>query len=223
MRILLVEDQPGIASFIKRGLREEGYAIDLARDGKEAYFLLDTNEYDAIVLDIILPDIDGLEICRCVRSRGLTIPIMLLTAKDQLEDKISGFDLGADDYLTKPFAFEEFLARLRALLRRGQAKYSSKLKVADLELDQIRHTLKRSGKLIPLTLKEYALIEYLMLNADNIVTRTMIAEHVWDQHFDNFTNVIDVYINHLRNKINHGFKKQLIETVRGVGYILKSE
>ncbi len=221
MRILVIEDEEKIAKFIKRGLKEEGYAVDIASDGEEGHFMVSTNEYDLIVLDLMLPKMDGLTLCRKLRKENINIPIMMLTAKDTVKDKVAGLDSGADDYLAKPFAFEEFLARIRVLLRKKDSHVPTQLKVGDLLMDLLNHTVTRSGKEIPLTVKEYALLEYLMRNAGNIVTRTMISEHVWDINFDTFTNVIDVYINYLRNKIDHGFDQKIIQTVRGKGYLLR--
>ncbi len=219
MRILIIEDERKIASFVQRGLKEENYAVDLAYDGEQGLALADVNEYDLIVLDIMLPGKDGICICREIRQQGDDTPILMLTARGRIEDKVSGLDVGADDYLTKPFAFEEFLARVRALLRRQKHGKKTLLKISDLELDQITHQVKRAGKKIRLTSKEYSLLEYLMLHAGQIVTRTMISEHVWNEDFDSFTNVIDVYVRYLRNKIDKGFKKDLIHTVRGTGYL----
>jgi len=222
MRILVIEDEKKIADFIKRGLKEEGYAADVAYDGENGHFLVKTNDYDLILLDLMLPKIDGLTLCRRLKEEGVTIPIIMLTAKDTVKDKVKGLDSGADDYITKPFAFEELLARMRAVLRTERcAKSSTMLAVEDLALNLVTHKVSRAGKEIELTAKEYALLEYLMRNAGSVVTRTMISEHVWDADFDTFTNVIDVYINYLRNKIDSGHKKKLIATVRGRGYILK--
>lgn len=223
MRILLVEDEKKIASFIKRGLKEEHYVVDVAYEGEKALFLAEVNTYDLIILDIMLPGKDGISICKELRDKGVDVPILMLTAKDKIGDKIVGLDSGADDYLTKPFSFDEFLARIRALLRRKRIDRATTLKVADLELDQLTHKVKRAGREIPLTSREYALLEYFMLNASQIVTRTMISEHIWNEDFDSFTNVIDVYVKYLRNKIDRDFKKQLIHTIRGAGYILKDE
>jgi heavy metal response regulator len=224
MRILVIEDEQKIASFIKRGLKEEGYAVDVCFDGEQGHFLATTNEYDLIVLDIMIPKIDGLTLCKKLREGAkLTIPIMMLTAKDEVKSKVAGLDSGADDYITKPFAFEELLARIRVLLRRQkEGQVTTKLQVEDLTLDLLNHKVVRGQKDIALTAKEYALLEYLMRNAGTIVTRTMISEHVWDIHFDVSTNVIDVYINYLRTKIDGGQKKKLIQTVRGRGYIFKN-
>ena len=221
MRVLIVEDEKKISDFIKRGLREEGYSVDSAYDGEEGHFLATTGEYDLIVLDIMLPRIDGISLCRKLREEKVITPIMMLTAKDSVKDKVNGLDSGADDYLIKPFAFEEFLARIRALLRKRDSPAVTKMQIMDLVLDLMTHKVTRSGKEIELTTKEYALLEYLMRNAGTVVTRTMISEHVWDVNFDTYTNVIDVYINYLRNKIDRGHKNKLIHTLRGRGYTLK--
>jgi len=221
MRILVIEDEVKIAQFIKRGLKEEGYAVDVANDGEEGHFLLSSNEYDAIILDLMLPKMDGLTLCRTLRKEGNQTPIIMLTAKDTVKDKVKGLDSGADDYLPKPFAFEELLARVRVVLRKKDSRVQTQLKVDDLNLDLLTHKVTRGDREIDLTVKEYALLEYLMRNAGNIVTRTMISEHVWDINFDTFTNVIDVYINYLRNKIDSGFTDKMIHTVRGKGYLLK--
>jgi len=219
----VVEDEKKVASFIKRGLKEQKYAVDVAYTGDDGLFMAESNPYDLIVLDIMLPGKDGIFICRQIRKKNLKVPILMLTARDEIEDKISGLDSGADDYLTKPFAFGEFLARVRALTRRNNDVKAAKLKVADLELDRLTHKAVRSGKEIELTSTEYALLEYLMLNANQVVTRTMISEHVWDYDFDSFSNVINVYVNYLRKKIDAGFDKKLIHSIRGTGYILKEE
>ena len=221
MRILVIEDEVKIAQFIKRGLKEEGYAVDVAIDGEEGHFMLSSNEYDVIILDLMLPKIDGLTLCRTLRKEGNQTPIIMLTAKDTVKDKVKGLDSGADDYLPKPFAFEELLARVRVLLRKKDSRVQTQLKVDDLVMDILTHKVTRADKEIDLTVKEYALLEYLMRNAGNIVTRTMISEHVWDINFDTFTNVIDVYINYLRNKVDSGFDNKMIHTVRGKGYLLK--
>ncbi len=221
MRILVVEDEKKIASFIRRGLKEARYVVDLAYDGENALFLAETNPYDLIILDIMLPGEDGLSVCRKLRKQEIDTPVLILTAKDGVRDTVVGLDCGADDYLAKPFAFSEFLARVRALLRRNRKQKTSLLKFEDLELDQLTRQLRRCGKPIPLTAKEYALLEYFMLNPTEVITRTMISEHVWNEDFDSFSNVIDVHINNLRKKINSGFKTNLISSIRGVGYILK--
>lgn len=220
MRILVIEDEKKIASFIQRGLKEEKFVVDVSYDGEDGMYKADINEYDLIVLDIMLPKKDGIYVCRELRKKGNETPILMLTARDAIGDKVQGLDVGADDYLTKPFAFEEFLARTRSLLRRNKTGKTTHLKIADLELDQVKHKAKRAGKEINLTSKEYALLEYFMLHAEQIVTRTMISEHVWNEDFDSFTNVIDVYVRYLRNKIDKGFKKSLLHTIRGTGYIL---
>lgn len=221
MRILVVEDEKHIASFIKQGLKEEGYAVDVAHDGEEGYFLAGTEKYDLIVLDIMLPKIDGITVCRNLRKDKITTPILILTAKDVVEDKVIGLDAGAEDYLTKPFAFKEFLARIRVLLRRKETLISPKLQVADLVMDLLSHKVTRSGIEISLTTKEFLLLEYLMRRTKEVVSRTDISERVWDMHFDTTTNIIDVHIHELRRKIDDGHKKKLICTVRGRGYILK--
>jgi len=222
MRILLIEDEKKLASFIARGLREQHYTVDVAHDGLEGLFLAETNPYDLIVLDLILPGKDGISICRELREKGNDVPVLMLTAKDRLDDKVSGLDSGADDYLTKPFAFAEFLARVRVLLRRNYKNRDTILKAGDLTLDQVTHRVTRAGREIELTPTEYALLEYLMLNAGRAVTRTMISEHVWSQDFDSFSNVINVYINYLRKKVDADFDEKLIHSVRGVGYTIKA-
>ncbi|VAX35487.1 Phosphate regulon transcriptional regulatory protein PhoB (SphR) [hydrothermal vent metagenome] len=223
MRILVVEDEKKIASFLKRGLKEKGYAVDVENNGNDALFQAQEVPYDLIVLDIMLPGKDGIFICRQLRKQNIDVPILMLTARDDVDDKVSGLDAGADDYLTKPFQSAEFLARVRALLRRKSGDKKTKLKVADLELDQLTHKVTRAGKEIGLTSTEYTLLEYLMLNANQIVTRTMISEHVWDDDFDSFSNVINVYVNYVRKKIDSCFEKKLIHSIRGTGYILKEE
>ena len=223
MRILLVEDERKLSAVIKRGLKEVHYAVDLADNGDDALFLAETNPYDLIILDIMIPGKDVISICRNLRKKKNDTPILMLTARDDVEDKISGLDAGADDYLTKPFVFAEFLARVRALLRRKNTDKSPGIKVADLELDQRTRKVSRAGKEIELTPTEYSLLEYLMLNVGQVVTRTMISEHVWNDDFESFSNVINVYINYLKKKIDNGHKKQLIHSMRGVGYSLKDE
>jgi len=223
MRILVAEDEKKLASFIKRGLKEKGYAVDVVGNGNDALFQAESNPYDLIILDIMLPGKDGLFVCRQFRKKNNTIPILILTARDDIEDKVTGLDAGADDYLTKPFIFAEFLARVRALTRRKDFVKTTRLKVADLELDQVARQVKRGGKVIELTSTEFSLLEYLMLHANQVVTRTMISEHVWNDDFDSFSNVINVYVNYIRNKINDGFDKKLIDSIRGSGYILKAD
>ncbi len=212
-----------MASFIESGLKEERYAVDVAPNGQQGLFLADINPYDLIILDIMLPDQSGVSLCRELRGKRVATPILMLTAMDSVKDKVRGLDAGADDYLTKPFAFEEFLARIRALLRKDRSAKTTLLKVADLELDQVSHKVRRAGREIVLANKEYALLEYLMLHADQVVTRTMIAEHVWNEDFDSLTNVFDVYIHRLRSKIDKDFSRPLIHSIRGVGYVLKGE
>lgn len=221
MRILLVEDEIRMASFIARGLKEEDYVVDVANDGEKALFQAEINPYDLIILDVMLPIKDGITVCRELRSRKISIPILMLTSKDSVRDKVLGLNSGADDYLAKPFAFEELLARISALLRRDKTDKTGIIKIADLEMNQLKHKVTRAGKDIQLTSKEFALLEYLMLNVTHVVTRTMISEHVWHEDFDSFTNVIDVYMNFLRNKIDKGHKKQLIHTIHGKGYVLR--
>jgi heavy metal response regulator len=221
MRILIVEDEKKVAGFIKKGLEEETYAVDVACDGEEGLHLGSEGQYDLIILDIMLPKINGLEILSQLRTQGKDIPILLLTAKDAVDDRVTGLNKGADDYLTKPFAFSELLARVRVLLRRGKAEVKTILQIADLTLDLVSHKVNRGGDEIELTGKEYSLLEYFIRNQEKVLTRTMIAEHVWDYNFDTFTNVIDVYINHLRNKIDKGRQGKLLHTLRGVGYIMK--
>jgi heavy metal response regulator len=221
MRILLVEDEKKIANFIRRGMKEEGYTVDVANDGEEGYFLASTEDYDLIVLDLMLPKLDGITVCKRLRDEKIATPILMLTAKDMVSDKVKGLDAGANDYLTKPFAFEEYLARVRALLRKTESKHVTRLVVDDLELDMLSHKVVRAGKEIELTTKEFSLLEYLMKNEGTIVTRTMISEHVWDMNFDSYTNVIDVFISYLRNKVDTGYSSKLIHTVRGRGYVLK--
>ncbi len=220
MKILVVEDEERVAHFIQKGLKEEGHAVDVAYDGEEGEFLGEVNDYDLIILDLMLPKKNGITVCRELRERGVSTPVLMLTARDAVEDKVRGLDAGADDYLAKPFAFEELLARVRALLRRKSENKSPILKIADLELDPISRQATRAGKNIRLTTKEYALLEYLMRNPGKVLSRTLIGEHVWDMNFDPESNVIDVYVSHLRNKIDKGFDPPLIHTLRGQGYIL---
>ena len=221
MRILIVEDEKKVAAFIKKGLEEETYAVDIATDGEEGFHLGEQNQYDLIILDLMLPKINGLDILSRLRSQKIDTPILLLTAKDSVEDKVEGLNQGADDYLTKPFAFSELLARIRVRLRRGKAESKTTLEIADLTLNLVSHKVSRGNEEIELTGKEYSLLEYFMRNQEKVLTRTMIAEHVWDYNFDTFTNVIDVYVNHLRKKIDKNFSTKLLHTLRGVGYVMK--
>ena len=221
MRILLVEDEKKMAGFIERGLRQESYAIDVAHDGSRGIYLAENHPYDLVILDIMLPDKDGISLCKEIRNKKGDMPILLLTAKSAVQDKVRGLKAGADDYLAKPFAFEELVARVEALLRRSRADKPPLLKAADVELNPDTHRVTRAGKEIMLTSREFSLLRYLMAHANQVVTRTMISEHVWNEDFDPFTNVIDVYINYLRNKIDKDFNRPLIHTVRATGYILK--
>lgn len=222
MRILVVEDEKKVAGFIKKGLEEESYAIDVAYDGVEGEYMASINDYDVIVLDIMLPKKSGFDVVKDIRAKNIKTPVLLLTARDSVEDKVKGLNSGADDYLNKPFAFEELLARVRALMRRKEYGLAE-LKFADLVLDQATRKAKRGDEIVDLTSKEYGLLEYFLRNPNKVLTRTMIAEHVWDYTFDSDTNIIDVYVNHLRNKIDKEPFKKVIHTVRGVGYILKEE
>jgi heavy metal response regulator len=221
MKILLVEDEKKVASFIKRGLEEEHFTVDVAYDGESGEFMALTSEYDLIILDILLPKKNGFEVLKSLRANGIQTPILILTAKGSIDDKVEGLNSGADDYLTKPFAFAELIARIRSLLRRTSSEKSNIIKVADLELDTVKHIAKRGEKIIELTAREYSLLEYFMRNKGRVLTRTMIAEHIWDYHFDTGSNIIDVYVKRLRKKIDEGFPKKLIHTIRGVGYIIK--
>jgi len=221
LRILLVEDEPRMARVIARGLREHAYAVDVCGDGEAALYQAAINDYDLIILDCLLPGRDGFEICRELRARGQTLPILMLTARATVDDRIAGLDSGADDYLTKPFAFRELLARLRALLRRSRELLPTQLEVADLMLDTASHRVVRGKSEIELTAKEYALLEYLARHASRLVTRAEIAEHVWDESFDPFSNTIEVYINRLRKKIDEQHAVKLLHTRRGEGYILE--
>ncbi len=223
MRLLVVEDEKKVASFIKKGLEEEHYAVDLAYDGEEGLYLSETNDYDLIILDLMIPKLHGWEVLKRIRARRDNVPILVLTARDSVEDKVKGLDAGCDDYLTKPFAFAELLARIRALLRREKTEKEPVLRIADLTLSLVTHKVDRRGKEIELTSREYALLEYFMRNQNKVLTRTMISEHVWDYHFDSMTNVIDVYVNYLRRKIDKDFEPKLIHTIRGIGYLMKGD
>jgi len=220
MRILIVEDDRKVGAFLQKGLREEQYAVDVCRDGEEALEWASINSYDVIVLDIMLPKKDGFAVCRELRQKGMLTPILMLTAKDSVEDKVSGLTEGADDYLTKPFSFEELLARIRALLRRTQDYKTKVLRVGDLEMDTAKRQAIRAGKQIPLSGKEYALLEYLMRNKGRVVTESMIVEHVWDMNYEGTSNIVNVYINYLRKKIDSEFEVKLVRTIRGHGYTI---
>jgi len=220
MRILLVEDDRRIASFVAKGLREQAYAVDVVGDGDEAAYKLSINDYDAAILDVMIPGRDGFQVCRELRAAGMSLPVIMLTARDTVRDRITGLDSGADDYLTKPFAVTELLARLRALLRRGRVVRPATINIADLVLDTGAQQALRKGRTLALTTKEYALLEYLAREAGRVVSRAEIAEHVWDENFDPLTNLIDVHINRLRRKVDNGFAVKLIHTRRGAGYML---
>jgi DNA-binding response OmpR family regulator len=219
MRILVVEDDQKVASFIQSGLQQDGYAVDVLHDGTLAGEQARAVDYDAVILDLMLPGRSGFQVLRDIRARKPSLPVVMLTAKDALDDRITGLDSGADDYMVKPFALAELSARLRAVLRRG-APRENVLRVADLELDTLTRTVRRSGRRVVLTAKEYALLEYLMRNSGRPLTKSLIIEHVWDIHFDSVSNVVEVHINSLRNKIDREFGAPLIHTVRGVGYVL---
>lgn len=223
MRILLVEDDKKVASFIHKGLEEEGYAVDVAPDGDTGLAMGLDRVHDLIVLDVMLPKKPGFQVLRELRQGSVATPVLLLTARDTVEDKVQGLDAGADDYLTKPFAFAELLARVRALLRRRTEARAAKLQIADLVLDPATRSVARGGESITLTNREFALLEYFLRNPGRVLTRTMIADHVWDYNFDTGTNVIDVYVNYLRKKIDAGREPKLLHTVRGAGYVLKAE
>jgi len=220
MRILLVEDEPQIADFVSRGLYENGYSVDVAHDGEEALEWPSVANFDIIILDVILPAVDGIEVCRTLRAQGLRTPILMLTARDAIEDRVRGLDSGADDYLVKPFAFAELLARIRALSRREPALLGTELQVGDLVMDTATRQVTRARVPVELTSKEFALLEHLMRHPNQVLSRTVIAEHVWNYDFDNVTNVIDVHMKNLRKKIDEGFEPKLIHTVRGAGYRL---
>jgi two-component system copper resistance phosphate regulon response regulator CusR len=223
MRVLVVEDDKPVASFLRKGLEAENYAVDVAGDGKEAVLMADAYDYDLIMLDLGLPESDGIEVLKHVRATKASTPVLVLTGRSRVEDRVKGLDVGADDYLTKPFSYSELSARIRALLRRGSRAPDSCLHVADLEINRIERTVKRGDRKIELTPKEFALLEYLMRNAGRRVTRAMIIEHVWNLSFDTMTNVVDVYINYLRRKVDEGYEVKLIRTIRGVGYQLGGE
>ena len=223
MRILLVEDEEKVSRFIVRGLKAEGHAVDSVSDGKSGQDYLASYSYDLAILDLNLPGISGTDLLGHVRRKNTTLPVLILTARDSLADKVRNFESGADDYLTKPFAFAELLVRVKALLRRGPVNRSSVLRVGDLEIDRLSQKVKRAGKKIELTGKEYGLLEYLATHPGRVFSRTMIIEHVWDQSFQGLTNIVDVYVRHLRKKIDDPYTHKLLRTVRGVGYSLSDE
>ena len=224
MRILLVEDEAKVARFVARGLASELYVVDVAEDGRGAKYQLEQVSYDLVILDLNLPDTSGSEVLRHIRKDNLRLPVLILSARDSLADKVENFGKGADDYLTKPFSFTELVLRVKALLRRGSGPTATEsLQVADLVLDRTAHQVKRNGQLIELTAKEFTLLEYFMMNAGRVLTRTMIIEKVWDQSFEGLTNIVDVYVRQLRKKIDEGNQLRLLRTVRGVGYRIASE
>ncbi len=218
MRILIIEDERKLSNIVRKGLIEEGFAVDQAFDGEEGQYLAESESYDLIILDVMLPKINGLDVCRSLRNKKITTPILMLTAKTTVEDKVEGLNVGADDYLTKPFAFTELKARLQALLRRSHNQTQTTLQVEDLEVDPVKHTAKRGNKIIFLTPKEFSILEFLLRHQGEVVTRTQITEHVWDYNFDALSNVVDVFVATLRKKVDSGFKNKLIQTVHGVGY-----
>jgi two-component system copper resistance phosphate regulon response regulator CusR len=223
MRLLLIEDERKVADIVARGLRAERFAVDVTYDGDTGWQMASSVDYDLIILDLMLPGLNGTELLRRLRRKGGKVPVLVLTARDATKDKVENFEAGADDYLTKPFAFAELLVRVKALLRRPPVSRNNVLRVADLEIDCVTQQVKRAGKGIELTSKEYALLEYLASHADRVLSRTMIIEHVWDESFEGLTNIVDVYVRHLREKVDEGHEPKLIRTVRGVGYCLTGE
>jgi DNA-binding response OmpR family regulator len=221
MRILLVDDEVKFSTVLRSGLEEHGYAVDLAHDGEQGYQLASIEPYDLVILDVMLPVVDGLHVCRRLRAERCNVPILMLTARDAVDDRVAGLDCGADDYLTKPFAFRELLARSRALLRREASSRDPLLRVADLELDTVSHGVRRAGRAVELTSKEYAILEYFVRNPNRVLTRAQIAEHVWDYDFVAMSNVVDVYVGYLRRKLGDDREPRLLRTVRGTGYQLK--
>ena len=223
MRLLVIEDEEKVSRLIVKSLTSERFAVDVAYDGARGLEMAGTYNYDLIILDLMLPGLSGADVLRRVRQRDEHVPVLILTARDAIGDKVRHFEIGADDYLTKPFAFAELIARVKALLRRGAVSRANILRVGDLEIDRLSQQVRRAGKRIELTAKEYALLEYLMANAGRVVSRTMIIEHVWDQSFDGATNIVDVYVRHLRNKVDEQHERKLIRTARGVGYAISDE
>jgi DNA-binding response OmpR family regulator len=223
MRLLIVEDDKKVADFIARGLRAEGFAVDVASDGTTGWQMASIVDYDLIVLDLMLPGIHGTELLRRLRRKGANAPVLVVTARDGTADKVENFEAGADDYLTKPFAFAELLVRVKALLRRPPGTRIQVLRVADLEVDRLTRQVSRAGRRIELTAKEFALLEYLAAHAGRTVSRTMIVEHVWDESFEGLTNIVDVYVRHLRAKVDDPFSFKLLRTIRGVGYSISDE
>jgi two-component system OmpR family response regulator len=223
LRVLVVEDGVKVAGIVKRGLEEEGFAVDVAATGKDALWFGQENDYDAVVLDVVLPDMDGFDVCRGLRRDGRWFPVLMLTARDAVEDRVRGLDAGADDYLTKPFAFPELVARVRALMRRGANPRPSVLEVGDLTLDPATRRVLRAGREVELTAKEFALLEYFMRNPEQVLSRSRLIEHVWDFAFDGDPHVVNVYVGYLREKIDRPFGRASLETVRGAGYRLRDE
>jgi two-component system OmpR family response regulator len=223
MRLLVVEDEVKMAGLLKRAFEEEGYAVDVANSGQDGLWLGTENPYDAIVLDLMLPDVDGFAVCRGLRDAGRWTPVLMLTARDAVQDRVAGLDAGADDYLTKPFSLAELLARLRALIRRGATERPSVLRVGDLSLDPAARSVARDGHAIELTAKEYALLEFFMRHPGEVLTRARLIEHVWDFAYEGDSNIVDVYVRYLRKKVDRPFGRDSIETVRGSGYRLRSE
>jgi DNA-binding response OmpR family regulator len=223
MRCLLIEDERKVSDFVSRGLRAERFAIDVAYDGNTGWDFASRFEYDLIILDLMLPGLTGTEVLERIRKKSNSTPVLVLTARDAMAEKVRHFEAGADDYLTKPFAFAELLVRAKALMRRGPISQTSVLRVADLELDRLSQQVRRAGKRVMLTSKEYGLLEYLMSNTGRVLSRTMIIEHVWDQSFQGLTNIVDVYVRHLRSKVDDGQPRKLIHTVRGAGYCLSDQ
>ena len=221
MRVLVVEDNVKMAESIRRGLKERGYVVDVSHDGEDGLHLATTEPYDLVILDIMLPKRDGTEILRVMREKELRTPAIFLTAKDAVDDRIKGLDIGADDYIVKPFSYGELMARVRALIRRTHSETANVLKVGDLTLDLERHEATRAGKTVALSSKEFVLLKYFMQNVDKVLTRTSIGEHVWDMNFTGLSNVVDVYVNYVRNKVDRGSPTKLIHTIRGVGYVMR--
>jgi DNA-binding response OmpR family regulator len=222
MRILVVEDETRLAAVLRRGLQEQGYAVDVASDGEEGLRLAEQEDYDLVLLDVLLPVLDGLSVCRRLRAARRPMPILMLTARDAIDDRVAGLDSGADDYLVKPFAFRELLARVRALLRREALVRDPVLRVADLEVNTVTHEVRRAGRAVELTSKEYTVLEYFVRNPNHVLTRTQIAEHVWDYDFVAMSNVVDVYVGYLRRKLADHREPRLLQTVRGAGYRLRA-
>ncbi|MDA8219341.1 MAG: response regulator transcription factor [Dehalococcoidales bacterium] len=221
MRILVVEDEEQLAGILKRGLQEHGYAVDVVHDGEDGLAMAEIGEHDVVILDVMLPGLSGFEVARALRARRVNTPVLMLTARDSVDDRVAGLDSGADDYLVKPFAFRELVARVRALLRREEKARDPVLRVADLEVDTVSREVRRARRAVSLTTKEYAVLEYLVRNPNRVLTRTQISEHVWDYDFTAMSNVVDVYIRYLRRKLDDGHQPKLIHTVRGIGYQLK--